>query len=391
MKNLRELIDTKVEQAGGDTRLGYQAAGEVIEGLLDSGKVKPSDFSLRQLFEDLVDVDLGAPAVEVAEGLNTSAFPTIAQKIIHKDILEEYDLAVGNVGMLVSESEATHVDSELVAGFSAADSTPLLRRQGMAYEETDFGEKDWKIVMADFGRMISLTREVIFEDRTSEVLKLAKEIGRASGQHKAKMIIQTIEGLARSAFEEGTSAAATYKGTAMANTDLYSDDHSAFDGQVNDNLEASNALVDYTDIDKVYQLFAKMVDEAGNPIDVVPSAVLIPTALKATAAKIFKSDLLIATGTTSDVQNIPTYNPIQDLGAGNLTIVSSIFLAATDAWYLGAFDKQLLWLNVFMPATASQGADSELAFTNQIVARFRFSYHAGVGHTDWRYIVKNTA
>lgn len=390
MNNLRELINTKVEQASGNTSLGYKAAGEVIGDLLESGKVKPSDFSIRQLFDDLVDINLGAPAVEVAEALNSSAFPTIAQKIIHKDILDEYDLAVGNVGSLVTESEVTHVDSELVVGFKAADSTPLLRRQGMSYEETDFGEKDWKIVMADFGRMISLTREVIFEDRTSEVLKLAKDIGRASGQHKAKMIIQTIEGLARDAFEESTSAAANYRGTALAASDLYSNDHASQDGQTNDNLEASNALVDYTDVDKVYQLFAKMVDEAGSAIDVVPSAVLIPTALKATAAKIFKSDLLMAVGNT-DVTNIPTYNPINDLGAGNLTIVSSIFLANTTTWYLGAFNKQLLWLNVFMPATASQGANSELAFTNQIVARFRFSYHAGVGHTDWRYIVKNTA
>jgi len=389
MKNLRELVDSKVEQAGGNTRLGYQAAGEVVEGLLDSGKLKPSDFSIRQLFDQLVDVDLGESAVDVAEGLNTSAFPTIAQKIIHKDILDEYNLAIGDVGNLVSESEATHVDSELVAGFNAADATPLLRRQAMAYEETDFGEKDWKIIMADFGRMISLTREVIFEDRTGEVLRLARDIGRAGGQHKAKMIIQTVEVVNRDAFEETSSEAAIHKGTALAAATLYSDDHTALDTQVNDNLVASNALVDYTDVDAVYQLFAKMVDEAGNPIDVVPSVVLIPTALKATAAEIFKSAWLMAKGST-DALNIPTFNPIADLGAGDLNIISSIFLADTTTWYLGAFDKQLLWLNVFMPATASQGADSELAFTNQIVARFRFSYHAGVGHTDWRYIVKST-
>ena len=171
---------------------------------------------------------------------------------------------------------------------------------------------------------------------------------------------------------------------------LYSVDHSALDGQVNKNLQASNGMADYTNFDAVYQLFSALVDEAGDNIDIQPTQVLIPLALRATAAKIIKSDFLMSTGDT-DVTNLPTYNPISDLGADDLDIIPSIYMPDTTTWYMGDFPKQLRWVNIFPAAVAVQGAESESSFTNQIVARFRFNFHAGLCHTDWRYIVKSTA
>jgi hypothetical protein len=253
------------------------------------------------------------------------------------------------------------------------------------------GEKNWKIVMADFGRMISLTREVIYEDRTGEVLSRAKDVGRAGGHHKQKMIVETIENSARTAFDEASAGnCAIYKGTAIGGSGagkIYHTTHAALDGQVNSNLVASNALADYTNLEAVYLAFADMVDEAGDKISIVPKTVLIPSALKATASKIMNSQFLHYGGSDS---NVPSYNPVADLG-GALNVMSSVFMGDTTSWYMGDFPSQLLGLNVYKPATASQGADSELAFTNQIVARFRWSYHYGIGHTDWRYVIKSTA
>jgi hypothetical protein len=394
MKNqIRNLVDAKVQEAGGNKRVGWENAGNELVELIESGKLRSSDFSIRQLYEELVDCPINEDAGRVAEAVNSSAFPIVAKKIIHSDIIDEYNLALGAVGSLVRESQATRTDDELVAGFNAGDTTPLLRRQGMAYEETAFGEKNWKIIMADFGRMISLTREVIYEDRTGEVLGRARDIGRAGGQHKAKMIVQTIEAAAREAFEENAFGGAVYKGDTMAVGDVYSADHSAFDGQVNENLVTLNGLEDWTDIDKVYLAFGDMVDEAGNKINIVPSAILIPPALKATAFKIMNSQWLQSTsgGGGTQTTDLPTYNPINDITGGQMNVVSSVFMSDSTTWFCGDFPSQLLGLNVYAPATASQGADAELAFTNQIVARFRFSYHYGIGLTDWRHIIKSTA
>ena len=386
--HLKNLVEAKVEEHGGNLYQGANAAADVVGDLISEGKLNTKDISLRQVYEELVDCPINESAARVSEALNSSAFPNVAQKIIHSDIIDEYELAVGAAQNLITEAQASRTDEELVVGFTAGDTTPLLRRQGMAYEETSMGEKNWTIKMADFGRMISLTREVIFEDRTGEVLARARDIGRAAGHHKQKMIIESIEVAARSAFEESSSSAAIYKGNAQNAAAMYSNDHSSLDGQVNDNLIASNALVDFTDLDAVYQAFSAMVDEAGNKIDIVPNTILVPSALKAKAFQIMNSQML--GGGQQDTVS-PTYNPVNDLAQGGLNIASSVFLSSSSDWYMGDFSKQLKWLNVYAPATESQGANSELAFTNQIVSRFRFSYHAGMGHTDWRYIVKCTA
>ena len=386
--HLKNLVEAKVEEHGGNLYQGANAAADVVGDLISEGKLNTKDISLRQVYEELVDCPINESAARVSEALNSSAFPNVAQKIIHSDIIDEYELAVGAAQNLITEAQASRTDEELVVGFTAGDTTPLLRRQGMAYEETSMGEKNWTIKMADFGRMISLTREVIFEDRTGEVLARARDIGRAAGHHKQKMIIESIEVAARSAFEESSSSAAIYKGSAQNAAAMYSNDHSSLDGQVNDNLIASNALVDFTDLDAVYQAFSAMVDEAGNKIDIVPNTILVPSALKAKAFQIMNSQML--GGGQQDTVS-PTYNPVNDLAQGGLNIASSVFLNSASDWYMGDFSKQLKWLNVYAPATESQGANSELAFTNQIVSRFRFSYHAGMGHTDWRYIVKCTA
>ena len=87
---IRNLVESEVEKAGGNKYTGYENAGERIVGMLESDKVSTADFSIRQLYEELVDCPLSADAAQVSEALNTSAFPTIASKVINKDIIDEY-------------------------------------------------------------------------------------------------------------------------------------------------------------------------------------------------------------------------------------------------------------------------------------------------------------
>jgi len=388
-ETLKSLVEKHVQEAGENKLVGYDNAAEYVGDLLDAGELAPEDFSFKALFEELVDLPVSYDNMQtLAESVHTSAFPIISQKIIHKKIISEYELQSERAASLVREGDANgRTDKELVAGIAAGDFTPLLRPQYEAYEETSFGEKDYTINMADFGRLISLSREMIYEDRSGEVMTRSREIGRAAGQHRSKMIIQTVEGTARTAFDESAFQGCIYKGTAKTSANLYANDHATnFDGQTNDNLAASNALAEYTDLDNVMQLFAAMVDEEGQPIEIVPKQILIPTALNVTAYRIMNTtSYQYADGTTPKT----TINPIAAIG--NFDIVPSIYTANSTSWYMGDFPSQLLWVWVFRPATASQGAMSESAFTNQILARFRFAYHGGVGHTDYRYIVKSNA
>lgn len=386
---IKTLVSTEVEKAGGSTRKGFENAARVIESALDKKDLPSKKVSLRALYDATVDTSLGESAQDVAEAISSSAFPVISSKLIHRDIIRQYDLSVGDVSRLVRETEPTNSTSrELVAGIQAGSSEPLLRREGEAYKEAQFGEKNWQIQMADFGRMISITRETIKEDRTGEVMNYAQMIGRAAGQHKAKMIIQTLEGNPRDAFEESSFKGAIYKGQELTKNQLYSDDHSGLDGQVNDNLAEGNPLVDYRSIDNIMQLFAKMTDEGGHKISITPRYLVVPNALKVTAWNIMNTISYAYAGDGGDSsQPRPTTNPISAIG--DFEVIGSIWLSSDSDYYLGDMPSQLQWINVFPPETASQGADSELAFTNQIVSRFRFSYHAGLGHTDYRWIIRS--
>jgi len=390
---LKQLVKQHEDQAGGNIREAYDQAANRIGALIDEGKISTKDFSFRQMFEELVDVPLSADVTQVAEALNTSAFPTFASTILHKDIIKEYEAQVAAYETLVSESKARLTTREKIGGFEAMDNEPQMRPEAMAYEETAFGEKFWEVIMADFGRMISVTRETIYEDHTNEVMNRARNIGRAAGQHKARMIIQTLECLPRTAFNETTFQGAIYKGTALNQAAMYSDDHSTIDGVVNDNLAANNALATYQNIDNAMRLFADMVDEGGNKINITPSILLVPRALAVTAYNIMNTTTYMFSGgdatSSAEPSMNPTLNPIRALG--NFQVIDTTYLGDNTTWYLGEPRDQMKWLTVYPPATASQGANSELAFTNQIVARFRFSYHGGVGHSDYRHIVRNTA
>lgn len=386
---LKQLVGQFEDQAGDNVQEAHSLAANKVGQLMDQGKINTNDVTLRQMYEELVDVPLSASATQVAEAINTSAFPTFASTVLHRDIIREYEAQTQSYDSLVSESDARLTTREKIGGFEAMDNEPQMREEAMAYEETSFGEKYWEVKMADFGRMLSITRETIYEDHTSEVMRRARNIGRAAGQHKARMIVQTIECLPRTAFKESSFEGAIYKGTSLSQGEMYSTDHSAIDGVENDNIATSNALSDYTNIDNAMQLFSSMVDEGGNKINIVPNVLLVPRDLAITAYNIMNTTTYMVGGSDSTDGLQPTLNPIRALG--NFNVIDSIYLDTSTDWYLGKFDDQLKWLNVFAPATASQGATSDLAFTNQIVARFRFSYHGGVGHSDYRHIVRNTA
>ena len=386
----KSLVESCLQESGNDTFKANRLAGDRVDDLIQEGKINPDQVSLKALFEGTVDLESQGidkdDAVRVAEGINKSAFPTISTKLINKKIIDAYNLTEGEVAKLYSTIEATRTDEENIVGFTNGDYEPQLRPEGLAYEETSFGEKDWSIKMADFGRMISLTRETIFEDRTGSVMNKAKNIGEAAGQHKAKMVIQTLGVDLRTAFNEATSKAAVYKGTALAQATFYSDDHSSTidSAGTNDNkstIAINSAATAITAVKSAWLQLQKMVDEAGNKITVGgPYFLVVPPDIYVDVWNAFNTP----SWNTGDTVNTPTGSPLGSMSP--ISVIQNPFVAANE-WFFGRPDQQLNWVEVFAPATASQGTNAELAFTNQIVARYRFNYHGGAGMTDYRYVI----
>ena len=387
---LRGLVQKHVTECGGNLRSGYEAAANELDGLMigETPKVKPSDFSIKALFEELVDphrrFDVTTDAQLIAEAISASAFPQISNRIFHRTVMPEYEVQTGIASMLVQEDQATKTQSEEIAGLTAMEGLEM-RPEQMSYEETDFGEKRVRIYSADHGRITSLTREAIFDDRTGQILRTARGVGRKAGQHRAKQIIQTIEMLPRTAMKESATRAFVYKGTAITQAQFYSTDHSAIlDSQVNSNT-VTDALGTVGLINATV-LLDSMVDERGDEVVITVQTLLVPSALRVTAWQLTRAPQQFDTANRASNFFGPGGSP-----EGQFKVLVSPFLSSTTKYYLGDFQEQLLWLWVWKPSTATQGTETTKAFESQIIQRFRFNYNGGLGHTDYRRIIRGGA
>lgn len=401
MKNgiIRDIFNSFKEQSGGNEVKAGQLTASKIEGLMKEGKISPADLKFNQVAQDLLGSqyeDLRtADSEQVAFALQSSQFPTVSKIAVNKTIMDSYELYQPEVDSLVSEVEATQTDVERLIGFTDPEE-PELRIEGMSYQDTDFGERDVQVYMADFGRTISLTREAIFNDRTNSLIQQAQGIGDYTGQHRARMIIQTLEGLPRTAFKEAANAskAFTYKGTSFQAASIYSaTNHTTIDGRTNANLIASNGLNDYTNIQSAMQLFNKMKTPRGHEMIVNPTTILVHSDNEVKAWQILNTPqfAMVGQGKVADPVIAHLSNPYGPGGLKKFNVIGSRYVSAAGTWYIGDPKKQLKWVWVYRPATASMAASSEKAFLNNIVMTYKFSYHGGCGHTDYSYLMKCTA
>lgn len=401
MKNgiVKNLFNQKLQECGNNRVLAGEKTAAVIENLLNEKKIIPEDVKLDQLARDLIPeyetLRTESDIQRVSNAVVSSQFPTISKVAINKAILDSYELYQEGVDQLVSEVSGTRTNEEYLAGFTDTEG-PEIRPESMSYEETNFGERDITVKLADFGRTLSVTRETIFNDRTGQLLENARGFGELGAQHRAKMIIQTLEVLPRSAFKEptGGSKAFTYKGTSHQNTVFYNaTNHSTIDGRVNANLVASNSLVDYTDIKAAMLLFNAMKTPAGNEMMVNPRFVVVHADKEVDAWQILSTDTFWKAGQGANVAPVDYHNanPYGPKGLRRFTVVASRFVNTNTTWYLGDIPKQLKWIWIWKPSTAVLAQSSERAFFNNILITYKFSYHGGCGHSDYSYIVKNTA
>jgi len=388
---LRNLLDSSKLETGGDDIQAAQLASDRLADLFEAGKVQPDDFSVKAMFEELVDpkheFNHSTDAKVLQEAVTSSAFPTITNTVINAAIIPAYELAVGPAARLVSEAPATKTSREEVAGYTSGGQFAV-RREHMSYEEDTLSEKYWSIDKADFGKIISLTREAIFDDRTGDLINRARIMGEKGGQLRAKIITKTLEVGVRTEYGESASQAAVYKGTANTAAVFYSATHAATidSAGINQNLVTSNGLGVAGALNTTNALFSKMKDESGDEIGVVADTLIYPPDLFETAKE------LLADSSKRSVQGASRVSETSaNVWQGRFEPIELPFLSSTSTWYLGSPKKQMLWLWVWKPETKVQTENSESAFHAQIVLRYRFSFNGGCGHTDYRFIAKNTA
>lgn len=355
--------------------------------------VRPSEFSVRDLFECLVCDESGEPIGRTlvesfsprkhgrmdeplleAGPVDHSAFSNITGQIVFASILEGF-MSPEFIGSRVTRNVPTDIqESEKVPGISLPGDAAESIGENQPYPEVGLSE-EWIMTQEKVKRgfIVSLSKEAVFGDKTGVLIDRANRGAEMLGINKEKRILDAVLGLSTLYRRNGGAAQATYGNT-----------HT--DGTF-DNLEAA-ALQDWTDVELVELLFDAITDpNTGEPISLRSKQLIVPTALLHTAHQILNATEVRTVTNTS----ITTLAPSPMSGSG-YEILSNQYVKARSssatAWWLGDFPRGFTYRENWPITTEEQRDGSHVAFSQDTVLRFKASEKGAADVEEPRYAAK---
>lgn len=366
---------------------------EEIRDMAEDGDIRSRDLSLRNAFRCLVEdgneiLASFAPSerhsssrvmlTEAGSGIDTSAFANITGQIVYSEVLSAFE-DPSFIGDRLARVVPTEFDGEKIPGIARlGDNAESI---GEAEEYPIVGTSEEWIETPQTtkrGFIVPVTKEAIFFDRTGLVLERAREVSQWLGINKEKRLIDAATGITSLYRRNGANAVATYGDSAT--------------GHLWDNLAASNGLTDYTDIETALLLFDAITDpNTGEPVMVNPNQIIIPSALKMTAASILNATEFRKS--TASAANLTIgANPLSGL---DLETLSNQWVKARTSsattWFIGDFMAAFAYMENWPITSVEAPANSEMEFSHDIVSRFKVSERGAVASIEPRKVVKCTA
>jgi len=327
------------------------------------------DLSLQQLFVECARAEgITVPRQfcndTIRAGFSTLSLPGILNSVANKKLLKSFRAQPIIATRLCSEGELTDFkESERYRLTDVGDLEPVapdgeIKHGGLAEEKATNQLKT-------YGKMFALTREAVYNDDLALFLRVPEGMGARAARKIDQIFFQRL----------------------LANPgSLFSVAHRNYKEGADSALSADSLAL-------AVQMFLDQVDVDGQPINISPRFLLVPTALKMTAKEILNSSILLAVGATNK-QRIPTYNPIAD---EDLEIVSSPYLsnanypgASSKAWFLFADPAvadtfELGFLRGRREPTIEQGEPD----FDRLGLRFRVYFDVACREQDFRGMCKS--
>lgn len=375
-----------------------------IKRNFNEGTVKPSDFSIREAFENFVLDDHGEPCgrnlindwgfattksemrsdsanlhkLQEAGAVMTGAFSNITGQIVYNEVMDAWNNPAFIADQLGRTVSTSFLNGERLPGIGVIANENETIGEGQPYPLAGMNEQFVDTPAPDKrGSIIPLTREVIIADRTGVLLERANSITTSLRVSKERRVVSNFIGATTTWSRNGSVATATY-GAAGAAPHDFANEHAV-------------ALSDYEDVDVALQLFSDMNDpDTGEPISVMPTIMAVPPALNFTAQRILSATEVRHDSDQAEPNNISTIfaNP---LNGTNLRLIVSPWLArlGTDTdWYVGDPMKAFRYMEVWPISTVNAPTNSELEFTNDIVQRIKVSEYGVPAVVEPRYMVQ---
>ena len=327
------------------------------------------DISLQQLFLECARLEgVSVPRTfcndTIRAAFSTVSLPGILNNVANKKLLKSFQAQPVVATKLCSEGELNDFkESERYRLTDVGDLEPVapdgeLKHGGLTEEKATNQ-------LGTFGKIFALTRQMIYNDDLGAFLKVP----------------------------EGMGARAARKIDQLFFTRLLSNPNSLFSTAHKNYQEGADTALSGDSLTEAIQMFLDQIDADGQPINVAPKFLLVPTALKMTARELLNSTFYFATGST-DKRRIPTYNALAD---EDLEVVTSPYLSnanytgsSSKAWYLFADPSivdtfEIGYLKGRNTPTVEQG---ETDF-DTLGVKFRVYFDLGVREQDYRGMVKS--
>jgi hypothetical protein len=347
-----------------DLRIGFETK-----------EIKPHEFRLRPLFEQFVEngrelVDSwnpqhggGVNLLEAGSAVDTSAFSNITGQIVYSEILAKMEMEDMVFSKLIP-TVPTQFNGEKIAGIGRMGDEAEIIGEGQIYPTVGVNE-DWIETPATTkrGLIVPVTKEAIFFDRTGVLLDRCREVGEWLTVNKEKRAIDCFID------ENSTAHRYKWKGVAYATYQATSPW---------DNVTASNALVDWTDIDNAEQTLNNIIDpHTGEPVVIGATDLVVTKQLEATAFRIINATEIEVTTPGYATSGNPTGTLVANPYRGRYTLRTSRLLAArlaTDThWFLGNIAKQCRYMENWPITVVQAPNNSEAEFQQDVVQRFKAS------------------
>jgi len=390
----RRLLEAAIQD--GTPRRFYESLWEGLR----RRQISPGEISIKNMF--IMAVENGAELVESfnprnrnsSTGINlmeaggaidTTHFSNISGQIVYSEILDKFE-SPELIGNNLVTNRPTQFNGERVPGIGMlSDDVQVVGeneeypRAGTPEEFVDTPETTKR------GLIVELTKEAIFFDRTNDLVAQASAVGDVLSVNKEKRILDTIFGITTTYRRNGTAAQATY-GDTHTNGDF-------------DNLVASNALVDYNNVDTALQAFDLMTDpNTGEPIVISSIDMVVPRALLMTAARVLEATGIEQGAIDANTPRTMGPNPLNSQTVTrrhSFNIWESPYVknrtGSNSTWFLGDFKKAFRYMENWPITVVQAPANSEAEFNRDVVSAYKASERGTGAVYEPRFVIKCTA
>jgi len=304
----------------------------------------------------------------IRAAFSTVSLPGILNNVANKKLLRAFEAQAIVATRLCSEGELNDFkESERYRLTDVGDLEPVapdgeLKHGGLKEEKATNQ-------LGTFGKIFSLTREMIYNDDLAAFMKVPEGMGARAARKVDQLFF-----------------------TRLLGNPVQGDGKTLFHADHKNWRDGADTALSGDSLALAIQMFMDQTDADGQPINVSPKFLLVPTSLKMTARELLNSVTFFATG-SSNKARIPTYNALAD---EDIEVVTSPYLsnanypgASSKAWYLFADPAvvdtfEIGYLKGRRVPTVEQG---ETDF-DTLGIKFRVYFDLGVREQDYRGMTK---